>query len=265
MQPELLSLPACLNRSTAFVVFALAIFMVAAHTGIAAIAAQRTSLSAKGKTIIPFVVAAFLASWLAIAILVGDGPNFPIPLESRRASSGLVALIPFLIAVIALFASKNLRDQYSNAERLADRHSNLPHRRYYVRLALSYVWNFARRICLACWNRRRINWNLCAHRGVDARVQPASCVEVGGRMESFWHARSDRCSGNGVNFSGARPRHLSACARAIVSRATDWNSHSHFIVQKSRRYQVRPVRDSMIQSGARKSFVVSKPDVSCDS
>src|SRR5215813_11067866 len=123
MQPELLSLPACLNRSTAFVVFALAIFMVAAHTGIAAIAAQRTSLSAKGKTIIPFVVAAFLASWLAIAILVGDGPNFPIPLESRRASSGLVALIPFLIAVIALFASKNLRDQYSNAERLADRHS----------------------------------------------------------------------------------------------------------------------------------------------
>src|SRR5215813_2311711 len=89
----------------------------------AAIAAQRTSLSAETKMIIPFVVAVFLASWLAIAILVGDGTNFPIPLESRRASSGLVALIPFLIAVIALFASKNLRDQYSNAERLADRHS----------------------------------------------------------------------------------------------------------------------------------------------
>jgi len=40
MHPELLSLPACLNRSTAFVVFALAIFMIAAHTGIAAIVAQ---------------------------------------------------------------------------------------------------------------------------------------------------------------------------------------------------------------------------------
>jgi len=109
MQPELLSLPACLNRSTAFVVFALAIFMVAAHTGIAAIAAQRTSLSAKAKTFIPFVVAAFLASWLAIAILVGDGTNFPVPSELHRAVSGLVALIPFLIAVIALFASENLR------------------------------------------------------------------------------------------------------------------------------------------------------------
>jgi len=109
MQPELLSLPACLDRSTAFVVFALAIFMVAAHTGIAALAAQRTSLSAKAKTVSPFVVAGFLASWLAIAILVGDGANFPIPPESRQGISGLVAIIPLVIAVIALFASKNLR------------------------------------------------------------------------------------------------------------------------------------------------------------
>jgi hypothetical protein len=109
MQPELLSLPACLNRTTAFVVFALAIFMIAAHTGIAAIAAQRRTLSAKAKTIMPFVVAAFFSTWFAIAILVGDGTNFPIPLELRRAVSGLVALVPFLIAVIALFASKNLR------------------------------------------------------------------------------------------------------------------------------------------------------------
>jgi hypothetical protein len=109
MQPELLSLPSCLYRTTAFVIFALAVFMVAAHTGIAAIVAQRTSVSGKTKTIVPFVVAAFLASWFAIAILVGDGANFPIPMESRRAVSGLVALIPFVIAVIALFASKTLR------------------------------------------------------------------------------------------------------------------------------------------------------------
>src|SRR5262245_50673333 len=109
MQPELLSLPACLNRSTAFVVFTLGILMVAAHTGIAAIIAQRTSLSPKTKTIVPFIVGAFLASWFAVAILVGDGANFPISVESRRAVSGLVALVPFVIAVIALFASKNLR------------------------------------------------------------------------------------------------------------------------------------------------------------
>jgi hypothetical protein len=105
----LLSLPSCLHRSTAFVIIAVAIFMVAAHTAIAAIVAQRTAVSAKAKTIVPFVVAAFLASWFAIAIVVGDGANFPIPLESRRAVSGLTASIPFAIAVIALFASKNLR------------------------------------------------------------------------------------------------------------------------------------------------------------
>jgi hypothetical protein len=109
MQPELLSLPACLHRSTAFVILALAIFMIAAHTGIPALVAQRTSLSAKAKAIVPFIVAGFLASWLGIAILVGDGANFPIPLESRQGISGLVAMIPLVIAVIALFASKNLR------------------------------------------------------------------------------------------------------------------------------------------------------------
>src|SRR5262249_27465106 len=83
--------------------------MVAVHTGVAAIAAQRTSISPKTKTTIPFVVAAFLASWLALAILAGDGANFPIALEARGAVSGLVALVPFVIAVIALFASKSLR------------------------------------------------------------------------------------------------------------------------------------------------------------
>ena len=109
MQTDLLSLPLSLHRSTAFVIFALAIFMVAGHTAIAAIAAQRTALSLKSKIVIPFVIAAFLASWLAIANIVGDGSNFPLALESRQAASGLIALIPFLIAVAALFASKSLR------------------------------------------------------------------------------------------------------------------------------------------------------------
>jgi hypothetical protein len=109
MQQELLSLPSCQYRTTAFVILALAIFMVAAHMGIAALVAQRTSLSAKAKTIVPFIVAGFLASWLGIAILVGDGANFPLPPDARQAISGLVAMIPLVIAVIALFASKNLR------------------------------------------------------------------------------------------------------------------------------------------------------------
>jgi hypothetical protein len=109
MQTDLLSLPFWLHRGTAFVTFAFAIFTIAAQAVIAATAAQRGILSPKTKTAVPFVVAAFLASWFAIAIIVGDGSTFPIPLESRQPISGLVALIPFSIAVIALFASKTMR------------------------------------------------------------------------------------------------------------------------------------------------------------
>jgi hypothetical protein len=107
MAVDPLSLPFWLQRGTAFVIFAAAVFMIAAHTAIAAMAAQRTS--SKIRIAVPFIVAGFLAAWLAIAIVVGDGANFPISLESRRPLSGLVALIPFLIAVIALFASRAMR------------------------------------------------------------------------------------------------------------------------------------------------------------
>jgi uncharacterized protein with PQ loop repeat len=109
IQADLSSLPLCLNRGTAFVIFAVAIFIVAAHTVIAAMAAPRASLSARTKSTIPLIIAAFLASWLAFAIILGDGANFPVAPESRRSASGLVALIPFLVTVIALFASKSLR------------------------------------------------------------------------------------------------------------------------------------------------------------
>jgi len=109
MQTNLLSLPLALHRNTAFVIFTLAIFIVAAQSAIAAMGAQRAALSSKSKIVIPYVIAAFLASWLAIAIIVGDGSNFPMALESRRPASGLVALIPFAVAVTALFASKSIR------------------------------------------------------------------------------------------------------------------------------------------------------------
>jgi len=109
MQTDLLSLPLALHRNTAFVIFALAVFIVAAQSAIAAMGAQRAGLSSESKIVIPYVIAAFLASWLAIAMIVGDGSNFPMALESRRPASGLVALIPFAIAVTALFASKSIR------------------------------------------------------------------------------------------------------------------------------------------------------------
>jgi len=53
---------------------------------------------------------------------------------------------------------------------------------------------------------------------------------------------------NGAPFSGTRPWHLPACARAIVPRTTGWNPHPHFIAQKSDRYQTGRARDGMTQS-----------------
>src|SRR5213079_1525295 len=94
MQADLSSLPLFLNRGTAFVVFAVAIFIVAAHSAIAAMALPRTSLSPRTQSTIPCMIAAFFGSWLALAIIVGAGAYFPIPLESGRSASGLVALIP---------------------------------------------------------------------------------------------------------------------------------------------------------------------------
>jgi hypothetical protein len=104
---SLLALQFSLQRGTAFFIFAAAVFMIAAHSAIAAVAAQH--VSSKTRTAVPFVVAGFFAAWLAIAIVVGDGANFPISLEARRPLSGLVALIPFVIAVVALFASRTMR------------------------------------------------------------------------------------------------------------------------------------------------------------
>ena len=170
----LLSLPSCLHRTTAFVILALAIFMIAAHTGITAIVAQRTSLSPKAKTIGPFVVAAFLASWLAIAILVGDGTNFPIP-SGVAARNQRISCIDSVghCSNRTIHVEESSGNQYSDAECLADRHSNLPRRWHNVHLSLCYAWNLAGRFWLPCWHWRRINWDLRAHRGLDGRAKPA--------------------------------------------------------------------------------------------
>lgn len=90
-------------------------FMVATHTALLALAAQRTSaLSTAARLRWPLAVGAVLSAWLAWATLsVNDPVIVPEP-----ASSGRIVQQPFLLlamtglvagGMIALFASKSLR------------------------------------------------------------------------------------------------------------------------------------------------------------
>src|SRR5437868_6550492 len=252
IQADLSSLSLYLNRGTALLIFAVAIFIVAAHTAIAAMAAPRTSLSPRTKSTM-FIIAAFLGSWLALASILGDGANFPIPLESRRSASGLVALIPFLIAVMALFVSKSLRAINSAMPALG----SLPFKPIASPASCSYSPSSLMEFCrpasagLPEWGCH--NWNLRAGGSADGSAQPSECFQVGGGMESFRHARSDRRLGHRPLFRGARPEYLSAQSGAPLSRPAYRNSDARLLAPQFGRQQnglkARRQRISAAQNG----------------
>jgi len=62
MSPDLSDLPLSLHRASSFIIFAFAIFMIAAHSVIVAYASSRTSLSIKARTALPFLVGGFFAA-----------------------------------------------------------------------------------------------------------------------------------------------------------------------------------------------------------
>jgi hypothetical protein len=90
------AIPPFLQGVAALVVFAEGAFLVAWH----ARQAERTRPGAAP------LVAGFLALWFAAALLLGDRAHFPLPSESlRQPMSGLVALIPFALALLWVFRS----------------------------------------------------------------------------------------------------------------------------------------------------------------
>jgi len=92
------------------------VLMVAAHSGMLALAAGRTALSPKKKFGVPLLAAALLAAWLAWAVLaVGDRVVAPEP----AALTGQLVQQPALLLEMAvfvalgaavLFASKTVRE-----------------------------------------------------------------------------------------------------------------------------------------------------------
>jgi hypothetical protein len=106
MDPNQL-IPPALQRIGALVIFAESAFVISWHARIIGRAALRADLGDRARTRMPALVGVFLATWLAAALILGDPANFPLEHEGlRQLFSGLVALVPLLVAVVWLFASK---------------------------------------------------------------------------------------------------------------------------------------------------------------
>jgi hypothetical protein len=104
-------LPTIFQRSSAFLIFALGLYLVVAHTILTALAAQRGSLQLRARSLAPWFVGGYLAIWLAAALVTADGSNFPVArAELRRPLSLVVGFGPMLLAVALLGASRRLRE-----------------------------------------------------------------------------------------------------------------------------------------------------------
>ena len=102
-------LPDFLLRGTAIVIFAIGIGLVAVHTTLAVLAAQRRDGSRPGSLLLPGAIGAYLAVWFALALTLGDPANFPLQREGlRRLYTLLAGFGPMLVAVALLFASRAL-------------------------------------------------------------------------------------------------------------------------------------------------------------
>src|SRR5258708_937131 len=103
-------IPLALQRVAAFFIFGEGIFLVAWHARLTERIAARANVSERARWLTPTLVGGFLAAWLGTALIVADSAHFPMMrVESLQAISALVALVPFVTAVVWLFASKTAR------------------------------------------------------------------------------------------------------------------------------------------------------------
>jgi hypothetical protein len=103
------SLPFVMQFVSAVVIFGVGIFLVAAHTLVAARAAERSPLGEQARWLVPMLVGAFLAGWLGLSLTVGDGTNFPFARPDRRLISLAVGFGPMLVAIALIFSSRVMR------------------------------------------------------------------------------------------------------------------------------------------------------------
>jgi hypothetical protein len=107
-------LPVSIQILSAAAIFATGVFLVAAHAALAAWAAPRSSLGPDAQARVPFLVGGFLATWLAVALLVSDTALVPSSgLDARRGLTLLVGFGPMLAALFSLYRSRTIGALYA--------------------------------------------------------------------------------------------------------------------------------------------------------
>ena len=97
-------------RLTALFMFAASGFFIALHSLIVAASAQRAGLEPRTRLRAPLAVAAALAIWFGLALIVADDAHFPLSPDVSRLGLTVAALLaPIVLGIVALFSSRTLR------------------------------------------------------------------------------------------------------------------------------------------------------------
>src|SRR5262245_24143502 len=103
-------LPDLLQRGMAIFLIGVGTGLVALHTLLVALAAERSSLARSKRVIVTGLVGAYLTAWLSVANTFADRTNFPLDREDLRLPlTVLVAFGPMLLAIVALFVVNAVR------------------------------------------------------------------------------------------------------------------------------------------------------------
>jgi hypothetical protein len=98
------------QRLAALVLFAEGTFLIVWLTHMVARAGASAAIGERARRLAPLLTGLFLALWLGLAVVVGDGAHFPLAAEVyRRPLSGLVALVPVVFVSVVLRRSGSWR------------------------------------------------------------------------------------------------------------------------------------------------------------
>ena len=104
------ALPDVVDGGVAIFIFAVGVGMVAVHTALVALAARHTTPALRRPHLLPGLAGAYLATWFAVAMAVGNLATGASESDGPRLwLSFLVAFVPMALAITLLFASKAVR------------------------------------------------------------------------------------------------------------------------------------------------------------